>query len=95
MTEVPVKIIKKNGKVVEPDDWMDDPIKADKWQNLYFSKSGSTYKPKRTHETEEAAKARATKWENIIAKDDGSGWIAEWGISALEYSHCIQLPVKS
>jgi len=97
MTEVPVKIIKKNGKVVEPDDWMYDPIKADKWANLYFTKSGKSIIGYNTYNTQEEALKMVKRNRKTGLPVSGETWMASDGVSRpmSEYSHAIQIPVKS
>ncbi len=77
-------------------DWMDEPIKADRWVNIYFETNGHSSKGMFTYPCEtsaiEAVKAfyieaeKAGKWRRI---EDG----AVLPIDVL--SHVIQLPVKS
>lgn len=82
-------------------DWMDAPIKSDKWRNLCFVKDGSSYYGLCVHPTEEAAKKAIIDWEKECeqcVRNDPRPLHIELGDGSCypfsEYSHSIQIPWK-
>lgn len=78
--------------------WMDEPIKADQWHNLYFLKNGKCIAGQNRHPTEEAAFKRA----DAIAKcasDRSDDFPIKFMPSGIvmrkkDFSHHMQMPVK-
>lgn len=80
-----------------------EPIKADQWKNLSFTKSGKSYRGFMVHPSEQAARKRSeendeeirniialglAKAENILCDSmDGEFFFSE-------YSHTFQIPWK-
>ena len=84
----------------DPNAWMDEPIKAEKWRNLWFLKDGRSRLGKTEYPTQSAAE------EGVKSVDDihygltwpNTGYFTQEGGSymPLRYvSHAIQIPVKS
>lgn len=90
-------------------DWMDEPIKADKWRNLIFTKKGNAYPGINIWSSEEMAVEALNRAISAIGSLNSAGGVvncivchgpfeARCGqkcILATDYSHAIQLPVKS
>lgn len=75
----------------DPNAWMDEPVKSDKWSNLYFMTDGRTILSKVVYSSEEKA-AEVTKY---FAHGSHCLWNDKPLSPAGYLSHVIQIPVKS
>lgn len=79
-------------------DYLDAPIESEKWRNLHFSKCGKTFFGTPTYKSAEEARSiielAYSDWKNGIGQYDGLG-SADIKILYKDYSHTIQIPVKS
>lgn len=89
-------------------DWMDEPIKADRWSNLYFTKCGSSGLGKKTFNSEVDAKNHAYELKQALEMNGTyaplpngvcismvKGRARHHGVETKILSHAIQIPVKS
>jgi hypothetical protein len=73
---------------------LDEPIRANKWRNMWFLKSGKCFHGQVDYPSEDAAKTAVVEWENTLT--DKNGFILHpWNVPVAEYSHAIQIPVLS
>lgn len=77
-------------------DWMDAPITASKWRNLYFNKDGSSSLGMKASETEQEALQVYQEFSRLLNQNPQSlaqrcdGSVYRWS----QHSHCIQIPIK-
>ena len=68
-------------------------IKADRWKNLYFSKSGKPYRGYMVHPSEAAARKAGEENTYAVLHSDFPGWSTMDGVlMKVEYSHFIPVP---
>jgi len=84
-----------NQTTEKPLDYLDAPIEAKKWKNLWFDKSGNSYFGCVVYASEEEARkvadyvASRLMHHGILIAEDGS-----WGFPSKNYSHTLQIPWK-
>lgn len=89
------------GEINDPNAWMNAPIKAEKWRNLYFMQDGSTFCGEGLHASEQAALFRAVESVNDAKSKQEFGEVdilirgTKIGKLWSCVSHHIQMPVKS
>lgn len=72
-----------------------DEVKSDKWKNLVFTKNGASHIGVRTFNTEQEAKELMDSIEKNLQEGIITGMkTSNARISAQEYSHAIQIPIK-
>ena len=82
---------------IDPNAWMDEPIKADKWRNIYFLKDGTSHvgpNVRSLEDREEQARHVAQRCKDLTKP---FYTFRQTGVTFAkkDYSHAIQLPVKS
>lgn len=72
-------------------DYLDCPVKSDKWKNLTFLKDGTPVLGKMIHPSETAAKLAS---DEFIASFEGDPECvsAKYNFKYKDYSHTIQIP---
>lgn len=85
-------VIKKPRPLIDPPG---EPIKADRWKNLFFFRDGKTYLSRRVSLSEEEAKRKA---ERILRHNKTAGGVfgKPDGLKAPRgsLSHAVQIPWK-
>lgn len=72
--------------------WMDDPVKSDKWRNIYLLKNGCSHIAPKIHPSEEFAYQISRK---NIDECNGLFLKTKWGVQEPGFVvGAIQMPVK-